>query len=170
MKSLKEVSVEDILGFENEVNDAKAKGIHGTKTWVLAILRQNPDGITAKMVSEIVGISERRSRDILDELVMKREAYFREVQGVKIYYPNGKLIHKYLQESREFGNQIFRLSFHEGKKEPILQIQERKFSLLDGERVEGSIFVELENVEPLVEFILEMLDKYNTFEFNRKRR
>ncbi len=169
MKSLKEISVEDILGLDEVIDDAKAKGIHGTKTWVLTLLRQNPDGITAKEVAEFVGISDRRARDILDELVMKREAYSREIQGIKIYYPNGKLIHKYLQESREFGNQIFRLSFHEGKKGPILQIQERKFSLLEGEKVEGSIFVEFENIEPFVEFILEMLDRFNNFSNETRR-
>lgn len=169
MKSLKEISVEDILGLDEVIDYAKAKGIHGTKTWVLTLLRQNPDGITAKEVAEFVGISDRRARDILDELVMKREAYSREIQGIKIYYPNGKLIHKYLQESREFGNQIFRLSFHEGKKGPILQIQERKFSLLEGEKVEGSIFVEFENIEPFVEFILEMLERFNNFSNENRR-
>lgn len=169
MKSLKEISVEDILGLDEVIDDAKAKGIHGTKTWVLTLLRQNPDGITAKEVAEFVGISDRRARDILEELVMKREAYSREIQGIKIYYPNGKLIHKYLQESREFGNQIFRLSFHEGKKGPILQIQERKFSLLEGEKVEGSIFVEFENIEPFVKFILEMLDRFNNFSNENRR-
>ncbi len=162
--SLKDISVEDLLGGKDVVDDSDAKEIHGTKSWVLTVLRQNPDGVTAKMVSEIVGVSDRRSREILEELVSKREAYSRKVQkNVKLYYPNGKLIHKYLQESKEFGNQIFRLSFHEGKREPILQIQERKFSLLEGEKVEGSIFIELSNLEGLVNFIKEMDGRFHDF-------
>ncbi|RLI81067.1 hypothetical protein DRP04_06925 [Archaeoglobales archaeon] len=163
MDTLKNITVEDLLGGKDVFDDSEAKGIHGTKSWVLTILRQNPDGVTAKMVAEIVGISERRAREILEELVTKREAYSRKVQNIKLYYPNGKLIHKYLQESREFGNQIFRLSFHEGKRGPILQIQERKFSLLEGEKVEGSIFVELENIEGLVNFIREMYERFRMF-------
>ena len=73
------------------------------------------------------------------------------------------MIHKYLQDSKDFGNQIFRISFHEGTKNPRIQIQERKFTLIEGERVEGSIFIDLDNAMKFKDFLDEMLLKYNTF-------
>lgn len=159
MKSLNNVSVDELLGADNT-----SKDIHGTKSWVLTLLRQNPDGITAKIISEITEISEQRAREILDELVWKREAYSRKLsKRSKIYYPNGKLIHKYLQESEEIGDKIYRISFHEGKQKPQIQIQERTFSLLEGEKVEGSVFIDVDNIESFMDFIKNMLDKYNNF-------
>ena len=164
MSTLKNITVEDLIGDQDVLEDMEAKNIHGTKSLVLMILRQHPEGVTAKMVADIAGITVQRAREILEELVGKREAYSRKIQGnLKLYYPNGKLIHKYLQESREIGSQIFRLSFHEGRKGPILQIQERSFSLLEGEKVEGSIFVEVDNIENFIDFIKYMYEKFRNF-------
>ena len=115
------------------------------------------------MVAKSIEVSTQRAREVLNELVMRRELYKRSVsEKVILYYPNGKLIHKYLQDSKDFSNQIFRISFHEGKKNPRIQIQERKFTLVEGERVEGSIFIDLENAEKFKSFIDEMLIKYHT--------
>lgn len=154
-------SVAAILGTENP----EEPGVSGRRSLALAILRQNPDGITAKFLAERLEVTPRRGSDILDELEKSREAYSRKVPGIAahLYYPNGKLIHKYLQESREFGQQIFRASFHEGRIQPRLQIQERRFALMEGETLQGSIFVDSNNIEPLITFLQEMLQKFNQF-------
>ena len=165
-QSLKEISVNEILG-ENEANEG-----HGTRSFVLSMIRQNPEGITVKMVSKAADISEDRARVILDDLCKQREIYDRKVAGIKskLYYPNGKLIHKYLQESRDLGSQIFRLSFHEGTRTPRLQIQERKYTLLDGEKVEGSIFIDIDQTESFINFLEEMLVIYNQFIIEKKKK
>src|SRR2546426_5040693 len=166
MARLDEISVADILGEEpGSSNDVK-----GTRSFVLSYLRQNPEGVNVQMVSKFANISETRARQILSELVAQRELFTRKLAGMRdhIYYPNGKLIHKYLQDSRDFGDQVFRLSFHEGRRVPLLQIQERRFTLLDGEKVEGSVFVELEYVQKLVDFISEMQSRFNRFEETKK--
>lgn len=165
-QSLKEISINEILG-EKEIGEG-----HGTRSFVLSMIRQNPDGVTVQMVSKAADISEDRARVILHELCTQREIYDRKVAGIKnkLYYPNGKLIHKYLQESRELGSQIFRLSFHESNRVPRLQIQERKYTLLDGEKVEGSIFIDLDQTESFVNFLEEMLVKYNQFDTVKKKK
>lgn len=143
----------------------------GTQVEILNYVRQNPDGITARLAAEHTGVTINRARDILDELCMRRDIYKRKLEKDRIilYYPNGRLIHKYLQESRDFGDQIFRVSYHESRKEPRMQIQERKFTLLEGEKVEGSIFVDYKNIVPLMDFLNDMLNKFNGYDAGKER-
>jgi hypothetical protein len=160
MVNLNEISASELLGINNNKRPER-----DTRTLVLSYIRQNPDGVTAKMVAEAASISERRSRTILGELCQSREIYDRKLPDVQshLFYPNGRLIHKYLQKSKDLGSQIFRISFHEGRKEPRIQIQERKFTLLEGEKVEGSIFVNYNNLEAFTTFLDEMLVRFNQF-------
>jgi hypothetical protein len=157
-----------------EVSDrSKAAEIDslGTQVEILNYVRQNPDGITARLAAEHTGVTINRARDILDELCLRRDIYKRKLEKDRIilYYPNGRLIHKYLQESRDFGDQIFRISFHESRRDPRMQIQERKYTLLEGERVEGSIFVDYKNIVPLMDFLNDMLNKFNGYEAGDKK-
>lgn len=167
-------AVDELMNISNEQSDigvnnrSKASEIDGlgTQVEILNYVRQNPEGTTAKLAAEHAGVTVNRARDILDELCMRREIYKRKLENDRIilYYPNGRLIHKYLQESRDFGDQIFRISFHESRKEPRMQIQERKYTLLEGERIEGSIFVDYKNTRLLMDFLNDMLNKYKGFE------
>jgi hypothetical protein len=160
MPQLNEISISDILGKDN----VEGTGPSGIRSTILNYVRQNSEGVTVAMVAKHLDVSTQRAREVLNELVMKRDLYKRSIsEKVILYYPNGKLIHKYLQESKDFGDQIYRISFHEGKKSPRIQIQERKFTLVEGERVEGSIFIDFNNVQKLRDFLDEMLLKYNTF-------
>jgi len=160
MANLNEISASELLGINNNKRPER-----DTRTLVLSYIRQNPDGVTAKMAAEAANISERRARTILNELCQAREIYERKLPDVQSYlfYPNGRLIHKYLQKSKDLGSQIFRISFHEGRKGPRVQIQERKFTLLEGEKVEGSIFVDFNNLEAFTSFLDEMLVRFNQF-------
>jgi hypothetical protein len=166
MRTSDDITVEAIIG---GVND-EGREYLGTRTLLLSYIRQNPDGITVSMASNVLGLSERYIRQILSDLCKSREIYDRKLPKVasRLYYPNGKLIHKYLQESKEIGNQIFRLSFHEGHRTPHLQIQERKYTLLEGEKVEGSIFLDYRNIEELIEFMQEMLTNFNSYSINKE--
>jgi hypothetical protein len=160
MSSIKNINASDILGKESE----DFNRLLGTKAQVANFVRKYPEGVSVRMVADHIGISYNRAKEILDELVLKRDLYHRKIpNSINLYYPNGKLIHKYLQESKEVNNQIFRLSFHEGRFGPRMQIQERKFSLLDGEQVEGSIFIDVNNIAQFKEFLDEMLNKFNSF-------
>ena len=164
-QNLKEISVNEILG-QKESGEK-----YGTRSFILSLIRQNPEGVTVNMISDSVDISKDRARVILEDLCKQRELYSRKVPGIqaKLYYPNGKLIHKYLQKSKDIGSQTFRLSFHEGKRTHRMQIQERKYTLLDGEKVEGSIFIDLDNIEPVIMFLEEMLVNYNQYDIKNKK-
>lgn len=159
---LDDITISDIIGTSND--DSENYG-RGSQALALSIVRQYSEGITVKGIADFLKLSPDRTRVILEELVLRREIYKRKIPGSKtiLYYPNGKLIHKYLQESKDIGDQIFRLSFHEGKKCPRLQIQERKFTLLEGEKVEGSIFIDYENIPQLVEFMNELYLKFSRY-------
>lgn len=159
---LDDITISDIIGTSN---DDQEKYGRGAQALALSIVRQYPEGITVKGISDFLNLSPDRTRVILEELVLRREIYKRKVPGNRIYlyYPNGKLIHKYLQESQDMGDQIFRLSFHEGTKSARLQIQERKFTLLEGEKVEGSIFIDFENIPGLIKFINDLYIKFSQY-------
>jgi hypothetical protein len=165
MTNLDKISVDDLMGI-SEGNDHKSSETHLT---ILNYVKEYNEGVTAQMVADCVNLSLSHTRDILDDLCTKRELFKRKVPGIKqsLYYPNGKLIHKYLQSSRDMGDQIFRVSFHEGWKTPRIQIQERKYTLLEGEKIDGSIFIDIKNLNPLMEFLNEMMTQYNTYD-NRK--
>jgi len=155
---LDEISVADILGEKDRGGEPDSRGV---RSLVLALVRQNPDGVTAQMVAGSAGISLTWAKQVLEGLSHQREIYSRVVPGVRatLYYPNGKLVHKFLQDSREFGEQVIRVSVHEGRRTNRVQIQERKFSLLEGEKVQGSIFVDIDNVEDVLDFIREVVGR-----------
>ena len=161
MTNLDSISVDDLMG----ISDGEDHNVAGVCLSILNYVKEYNEGVTAQMVADNVKMSLSHTRDILDDLCSKRDLYKRKVPGIKqnLYYPNGKLIHKYLQSSRDMGDQIFRISFHEGWKTPRIQIQERKYTLLEGEKVEGSIFVDLNNLTPLMDFLNEMIMQYNTY-------
>jgi len=163
--NLSDVTVNNLLGSD----DPTGTSIVGRRSQILTVVRQYPDGASTKMVANRVGLSVDRTRQILDELTNVREIYKRELpEKINLYYPNGKLIHKYLQDSKEIGNQIFRVSIHEGRKTPRIQIQERKYTLLDGENVEGCIFVDFESIPQFTDFINQMIARFNSFKENEK--
>lgn len=159
---LDDITLSDIIGTSTDDNEKYGRG---SQSLALSIVRQYPEGITVKGIADFLNLSNDRTRVILEELVLRRDIYKRKVPGSKtvLYYPNGKLIHKYLQESKDIGDQIFRLSFHEGKKCPRLQIQERKFTLLEGEKVEGSIFIDYDNIPQFLEFINDLYLRFNQY-------
>lgn len=140
--------------------------LRSARALVLQHTRQREDGTTVTEVAQATNIPRHRVRALLSELEQEREIYSRRIIGSNaiIYYPNGKLIHKYLQRSKEFGSQIFRISFHEGRTAPRVQIQERRFSLLDGERIEGSVFVDFNNLDGFMDFLNQMKKDFQNFE------
>lgn len=154
------VSSAKILGLSRDGND-----IRSARELVLSHVRQRPDGTTLLDTAEAVDIPKHRVKQILIELDHDREIYSRKIRGVSgpMYYPNGRLIHKYLQRSKELGTQIFRISFHEGRTGPRVQIQERTFTLMEGEKVEGSIFIDHDSLDSFIEFIVEMNSDFGSF-------
>jgi nitrogenase molybdenum-iron protein alpha/beta subunit len=129
-------------------------------------VRQNVDGTTIAEVASATGLPKHRVRTILSELEKDREIYSRRLAGsnATIYYPNGRLIHPYLRRQKELGTQIIRVSFHEGRKEePRVQIQERSFTISEGEKVEGSIYIDYTNLPNFIDFLNEMKEAFDNY-------
>jgi len=155
------VNPANLLGVNEETGNISKSA----KSLILTHMRQHPDGTTINEISKATKLPLSRIRKIISELENERELYARNITGVKptLFYPNGKLIHQYLQAAQEFGSQIFRISFHEGRLYPMIQIQERSFSLLNGEKVEGSIFISYENVKEFIEFLQNMIKNFESY-------
>ena len=154
-----------ILELSEDDEEAKGKKARSGRQLVLSSVRHHPDGTTVVDTKLATKMPQHRVRTILKELASEGEIYFRKIPGAKatLYYPNGRLIHQYLQRKREFGSQIFRISYHEGRGHPRIHIQERTFSLLDGEKVEGSIFIDSDHIEKFIEFLKEMNNDFENY-------
>jgi hypothetical protein len=133
---------------------------------VLQIVKGSGDGASTADIAQAVRVSGPTALKVLKELEREREVYSRShtKRPILIWYPNGRLIHPYLEVYRELRGKTYRASIQEGRSGPTVQLQERSFSLLSGERVEGAIFVDLTSLEEFIETLNELKRKYETFD------
>ena len=54
------------------------------------------------------------------------------------------------------------------EKYPLVKIQERSYEPLEGETVQGCIFIEYENIPALLKFVTEFYIKFNQFKADNK--
>lgn len=136
---------------------------------IIQAVKTSPDGISTVDVARIAGLSVPTAKRILAELEKEREVYSRShtEKRILIWYPNGKIVHQYLEIQRELRGKTYRVTVQESRSGPAVQIQERRFSLLDGEHVEGAIFVDYESVDDLCELLTELKQRYESYESGR---
>jgi len=132
-------------------NDDLVFGVSGDKDKVLRIVRSRPDGIGTSDIAKALEISFNTAIKLLRELEMEREIYSVKIGKATAWHPNGRLVHPYLEIFKEFKGKPYRFSIQEGRSGPIIQIQERSYSLLSGERVEGAIFIEFTELDGLIQ-------------------
>jgi Winged helix-turn-helix DNA-binding len=137
---------------------------------IVQAVKASPDGISTTDVARVVGLSIPTARRILAELEKEREVYSRSHtdRRILIWYPNGKIVHQYLELQKEIRGKTYRVTVQEGRSGPAVQIQERTFSLLDGERVEGAIFIDYESIDDLFVLLGELKRRYESYESSRK--
>jgi hypothetical protein len=138
-------------------------GFGGYKDKVLRIVKSKPDGIGTSDVAKALEISFNTTVKMLRELEMEREIYSVKIGKATAWHPNGRLVHPYLELFKELRGTPYRVSVQEGRSGPIVQIQERSYSLLSGERVEGAIFVEYANLEGLIDALNEIKTRFENF-------
>ena len=129
---------------------------------VLRVVKANPDGVTAPDVARVLRLSRPTALRMLRELEREREVYSRTMRRMQLWYPNGRLIHPYLEIFREIRGRTYRLTIQEARAGPAVQIQERSFSVLNGERVDGAIFVDYDGLESLEEAIRELRARFES--------
>ena len=117
---------------------------------IYKIVKNKSDGISAGEIAEVLEITKNTVLKELRALEAEREIYSTKVGNTFVWFPNGRLIHPYLELFIEIRGKPYRLSIQEGRSGPLLQIQERSYSLLDGERIEGAVFLEYDALEDLI--------------------
>ncbi len=147
--------------------DSEADAIVGddsVENKILNIVRYNPDGVPTSVMKDALEITKNTALKVLRSLEAEREIYSAKIGKTLVWYPNGRLIHPYLETFMELCGKPYRFSIQEGRRGPMVQIQERSYSLLRGERVEGAIFVELGNLEEFIEGLSEIRDRFRNLE------
>lgn len=135
---------------------------------VLQIVKTHPDGVTAADIAEALHLSHPTSMRILRELEREREIYSRQLRSIQVWYPNGRMVHPHLQVVKELRGKTYRATIQEGRSGPLVQVQERSYSLLHGERVDGAIFVDFSVLPDFIEVLQELARRYDQFEDSKK--
>lgn len=146
-------------------------GVQLHRKKVLQSVKASPDGISTVDVSRTTGLSVPTVKRLLADLEKEREVYSRShtEKRIMVWYPNGKLVHQYLEIQRELRGKTYRVTVQEGRAGPAVQVQERRFSLLDGEHVEGAIFVDYGAIDELCALLVELKERYEAYESGRAR-
>ena len=118
-------------------------------------LRHASDGATPQEIANAIKLSAQTVKKYLEELCATREAYkLRRNRTTTIYYNNGKPRHDFGMERIEEGNSLFELSLAEGPSDTLLlHIIEKRFTLLEGEQIEGGIIVPVTQIPAMLEKI-----------------
>ena len=137
---------------------------------VFYIVKSKPDGINAGEIAITLDVTKNTILKVLRTLEAEREIYSAKIGNTIVWYPNGRLIHPYLELFVELRGKPYRLSIQESKTGPVIQIQERSYSLLSGERVEGAIFVEYGSAEQLIYGLEELKKRFENFEATKVKK
>jgi len=123
-------------------------------------VHQNPDGVSTLLVAKTFGIQQDIARRHLETLSKLREIFSTSVnRSTKVYFPNGKLIHPFLQVKKDFNDKSFRISINQIGNREVVHIQEMKYSLLAGETPEGGILIDVNDVNLLLETVKNLVFK-----------
>ena len=135
-----------------------------TRVRVLRAVRFAGEGVSTSDVARAVEVSSPTVLRVLKDLEREREVYSRSVskRRILLWYPNGRLVHPYLELFREIRGKTYRASIQEGKAGPALQLQERTYSLLHGERIEGAIFFDYVALDQMIELLNDLRERYDT--------
>lgn len=142
---------------------------HLRRGTVLQIVKAHPDGITAPQVVELLkrfNVSATKPTVVkdLEGLEREREVYSNQpgARAVITYYPNGRLIHPLLKASREIRGKTYQATVQQNRSGPAIQLQERTYSLLTGDRVEGAIFIDYAGLDELLLLLQEIKQRYES--------
>ena len=134
------------------------------KQRILQIVKAHPDGISTSEISEALRVTPATARSALREIEREREIYSKSFgkKEIQVWFPNGRIVHPFLELFREFRGKTYRYTVQEGRSGPIVQIQERTFSLVHGDRVEGAIFFDYVSVDDFMSALQEMKNRYES--------
>ena len=111
------------------------------------------EGLTAAEVAGFATISEPTARRYLDRLCSIREAYsVLRKTNARYYYPNGEPLHGLGKYRVDQGPHVVETVLARGPEDRLfLHITEKRFSILEGEKVEGGIMIPFELIDQITE-------------------
>lgn len=148
------------LTSDGAIQEAERKHI------ILQLVRSHKDGVSTSDVAHGLNVANATAQKTLTELEREREVYSRSHtrRNILLWYPNGRLVHPYLEIFKELRGKTYRVTVQEGRSGAQVQLQERSFSLLSGERVEGAVFVDYNSLEDLIDMLQEIKKRYESVE------
>jgi len=147
-----------------EEGELRTRGeiLHGLNKEVIrrALRKAGMTGATSSEISKITELNVQTARKCLEELCVTREAYkLKRNRTTTIYYNNGKPRHEYGTERIDDGSTSYEISLAEGADESLLiHIVEKRFTLLEGEQIEGGIIIPIN----LAAQLIKALDKFQS--------
>ena len=131
---------------------------------ILHIVKSHADGVSTSEVARALGVTTPTARSALREIEREREIYSKSFgkNEIQVWFPNGRIVHPYLELFKDLRGKTYRYTVQEGRSGPIVQIQERSFSLLRGDRVEGAVFFDYAMVDEFVNALLEIKTRYES--------
>ena len=139
-----------------EQSEISLKGLSRTAREALTLERvrhalflNGREGLTASEVAGFATISEPTARRHLDRLCAIREAYsVLRKTNARYYYPNGEPLHGLGKYRVERGPHIVETVLARGPEDRLfLHVTEKRFSILEGEKVEGGIMIPFELID-----------------------
>ncbi len=131
---------------------------------ILQLVKSHSDGISVRDIADYLEVTPKTVLKKLRSLEADRELYSKKMGNANYWFPNGRLIHPYLEFFSDFRGKPYRFSVQEGRFGPLIQIQERSFSLLHGEKIDGAIFIEYDLIEDLIDSLQSLKDRYEIYE------
>jgi len=142
---------------EETTHQTRGELVHGLyKENVRKALRKaGVSGVTSSEISRITNLNIQTARKCLEELCATREAYkLKRNRTTTIYYNNGRPRHEFGIERIEDGNTTYEISLAEGPDDSLLvHIIEKRFTLLEGEQIEGGVIVPITQIPALVKAV-----------------
>jgi hypothetical protein len=137
---------------------------------VLRVVKAHPDGLSTSDLVRAVGATHPRVTRILLRLEREREVYSTSFKGgaIKVWFPNGRLVHPYLELFKDIRGRTYRLSVQDARYGTAVQVQERSFSVLTGERVEGAVFVDMHGLDDLIATLGELKARFERWESEQR--
>lgn len=119
------------------------------------------NGITASDCSKLTGISEPVTRRLLEKLCLIRDAYSTKIGKTTVYYPNGQPLHALgthrIEDSLPY---IIEAVLSKGPKgKMLIHLTEKRYSILDGEKVEGGVVIPVEYVDKLIRIVKSLKER-----------
>jgi DNA-binding transcriptional ArsR family regulator len=119
------------------------------------------EGLTVEEVIKMTGFSRPSVSKHLAALSSLREVFsIKKNDKLRLYFPNGRPLHSVGKVRLDKVNHIFEISLNQGPRDELFfYVQERRYSLMEGERTEGAVMIPVEHADEFVKALYELKER-----------